>query len=128
MPPVEDNTAFSNNEHLKSSILIKKVMSDGCSVFSYPLKCYFLLSDSPVAAPVQLAVMVPKKRFHHAVDRNRLKRLMRESYRLNKSQLTIHEGKTLYMCWMAVTNEMPSQQEVHEAVVSIFNKINTETK
>lgn len=128
MPPVEDNTAFPKNEHLKSSILIKKVMDDGCSVFSFPLKCYFLLSDTTEVSPLQLAVMVPKKRFPHAVDRNRLKRLMRESYRLNKSQLTIPDGKMLRLCWIAVTHEMPSQQDVQEAVISIFNRINTEIR
>jgi len=75
---------FSKNERLKSKHLIDTLFSEGQSVTVFPLKLIFIsISDSP-EKQLKAGVSVSKRLFKKAVDRNKLKRLMRESYRLNK--------------------------------------------
>ena len=124
MQPVEDKSTFPLSERVKSSHLIKMIMDDNRSVYDYPIKCYYRMSDTDGYAASQLAVMVPKKRFHHAVDRNRMKRLMRECYRLHKHQLRLPEGKCCQMCWISVAKEIPSYESLSKAVLSLFQQIN----
>ena len=100
-------------------------MDGGCSVYAYPIKCYFKLSEDADAS-ARSAFVVPKKRFPRAVDRNRVKRLMRETYRLQKAMLRIPEGNCCRMCWISVAKEMPSYEIVHDAAATIFRKINAE--
>lgn len=124
MQPVEDKLVFPRVEHLKSSLAIKEVMDADQSVYSYPIKCYYDFSERLDGVHTQLAVTVPKKRFHHAVDRNYLKRLMREGYRLQKHQLAVSEGRCCRMCWIYVAKEMSTFADVQEAAAAVFQKIN----
>ena len=61
---------------------------EGQSFGHYPLRIVWLLLDEPLSkAPAQFALSVPKKNFRRAVHRNRVRRLVREAYRLNKPRL-----------------------------------------
>lgn len=76
---------FSKEERLCSRTLIKGLFSGGSSFFVYPFAVHYqLVPDSISAYPAQVTFVVSKKRFKRAVDRNLLKRRMREAYRLNK--------------------------------------------
>lgn len=83
------NTAtFPKKEHLCGEIRINKLFSNGKAFIVYPLRVVYSVEQNSTDVPVKVLVSVPKKRFKRAVKRNRLKRLMRETYRLNKSILT----------------------------------------
>lgn len=83
------NTAtFPKKEHLCGEIRINKLFSNGKAFIVYPLRVVYSVDENSIDVPVRVLVSVPKKRFKRAVKRNRLKRLMRETYRLNKSILT----------------------------------------
>ena len=76
---------FPLKEHLKSKKVIEQVYANGTSVTSFPLRAVFIEQpqdgDEPTAA---ILINVAKKRFRHAVDRNLVKRRIREAYRTSK--------------------------------------------
>ena len=77
------NESFGKKEKLKSKVIIDKLFTEGKSVKKYPLRLIYL----PLSEAGELnktAVSVPKRNFKRAVDRNHLKRLMREAFRKNK--------------------------------------------
>lgn len=77
---------FARCEKLKSYVRIDALFTGGRSFWVYPFCVYYRIYNGEDAA-CQMFVSVGKRFFKHAVDRNRLKRLVREAYRLNKPPL-----------------------------------------
>jgi len=76
--------SFRKQDKLKSSLTIEKLYHANSFVVSYPLKCYYSFTElTENQSSVRVAFTVPKKTFKNAVQRNLLKRRMREAYRLN---------------------------------------------
>jgi ribonuclease P protein component len=75
---------FRKEEKLKKKNLITDLFASGKSASVFPLKMIYLKNDHESPFKVQAGVSVSKRNFKLAVDRNRIKRLMRESYRKNK--------------------------------------------
>jgi ribonuclease P protein component len=71
-------------ERLKSKKLIERLYEEGNSIKVFPLRMVYLQIKHTSEFPVQVGVSVPKRNFKSAVDRNRIKRLMREAYRKQK--------------------------------------------
>ncbi|WP_244535859.1 ribonuclease P protein component [Hymenobacter psychrotolerans] len=84
--------SFPKEEHLCRKKLIEQLFGRGSSFGLYPLRLIWLPVEARTAAPPQVLVSVSKRSFKRAVDRNYLKRLLREAYRLNKYRLTEAEG------------------------------------
>ncbi len=78
---------YNKEEKLKSRKLIKKLFESGKSISVFPLRLVYLKVDHDGDYPLKTGVSVSKRNFKLAVDRNRIKRLMREVYRLNKYEL-----------------------------------------
>lgn len=76
---------YNKKEKLKSKKLIEQLFAEGQSVSAYPLKLIYLPVDFDDSVLLKTGVTVSKRKFKSAVDRNRIKRLMREAYRLNKA-------------------------------------------
>jgi len=76
---------LGKEERLKSRKLIEKLYQEGKSVKAFPLRMIFLQTEHASKFPAQVGVSVPKRNFKLAVHRNRIKRLMRETYRLQKN-------------------------------------------
>jgi ribonuclease P protein component len=75
---------FSRRERLKSVRAIAKLFESGKTFLVYPIKVVWVEAASDLPFPVQAAFSVSKRNFRHATDRNKLKRRMKEAYRLNK--------------------------------------------
>jgi len=75
---------FNKEEKLKKSKLISQLFTEGRSITEFPVKLVYLQVDHGSPYKIQAGVSVPKRIFKKAVDRNRIKRLLREVYRKNK--------------------------------------------
>lgn len=79
---------FKREERLKSRKVIEQLFKQGQSFAQYPLRfVWTVMEERQSDFPVQFALTVPKKKFKKAVQRNRIRRLIREAYRLNKHKL-----------------------------------------
>lgn len=78
---------FGKEEKLKSRKQIDALFADGKSFSIPPLRLTYRMQPAARLPLVQAAVSVSKKNFRHAVDRNRVKRILREAYRLQKTAL-----------------------------------------
>lgn len=124
---------FSKSERLNSKLVIDKLFAGGNSSNAvFPLRVVYMpmpadeVPDTMKDAPASILVTVPKKRFHHAVDRNRMKRLVRESYRTNKTILwNALEGKDYKMAvaFVCITDKMPTFAQVNKAVTKALVRI-----
>jgi ribonuclease P protein component len=81
---VKMKNTLGKQERLKSKKLIEKLYAEGESVKTFPLRMVFVQTTHTSEFPCQVGVSVAKRNYKLAVDRNRLKRLMRETYRLQK--------------------------------------------
>ncbi|MBE7659383.1 ribonuclease P protein component [Tenacibaculum finnmarkense] len=81
---------LGQQERLKSKKLIGKLYEEGKSVKVFPLRMVYIQTEHTSKFPVQVGVSVPKRNFKSAVDRNRIKRLLRETYR--KEKYTVYDA------------------------------------
>jgi ribonuclease P protein component len=85
---------FCKEERLKSNLTIQGLLRNGKTVSEFPLKIYWdISSDRLQKYPARVAISVPRRKFKRAVDRNLVKRRIKESYRLNKSIIYQALGK-----------------------------------
>ncbi|ABG57391.1 ribonuclease P protein component [Cytophaga hutchinsonii] len=79
--------SFPKKEKLTSKTTIDRLFKEGESRFKYPFRILFLSADTYTEYFPQVLISVSKRNFKRAVDRNRIKRLIREAYRLQKNEL-----------------------------------------
>lgn len=75
--------------------------------------------------PVEVLISVPKKRLHHAVDRNRAKRQIREAYRLQKQLLTekMAQGQTVDIAFVWLSDQLLPSAEVNGRMKNLLERI-----
>ena len=113
---------FNKREKLKSKKLIERLFREGKNVSHYPLKLYYVRVHEPQEVKIKTAVSVPKKNFKKAVQRNRIKRLLREGYRLNKHLIFNNiEGNFAFLI-LYLGKELPEYHELEKAIKVIFQK------
>lgn len=95
----DDKTSykFPKEERLCSKKLIEQLFREGSSFNLYPLRFILVKQAQPVFILPQVLISVPKRIFKKAVDRNRLKRQVREAYRLHKHILQISGLSSIQM-------------------------------
>lgn len=119
---------FSKKERVVSKKLIESLFEkgDSHSLAAFPLRVVYLQRERPQGEmPVQILISVPKKRFKHAIDRNRVKRQVRESYRYNKQAVwdIIPEDKQLLIAFIWLSDRHYPTDEVQKRVVTLLQKI-----
>jgi len=78
------NFKYSKKDKLKSKKLIEQLFTEGKAVTAYPLKLVYLKTEFTDGSLLKTGVSVSKRLHKTAVSRNKIKRLLREAYRLNK--------------------------------------------
>lgn len=114
---------FSEEERLKKKNLITELFSSGKSASVFPLKMIYLEFDHSSPFKIQAGVSVSKRNFKKAVDRNRIKRLMREAYRKNKYLIYDNQDtkKHLIMFIYQAKNEV-SFEIIEEKMTQLIKK------
>jgi ribonuclease P protein component len=115
------NFSYPKSEKLKHKNDIDLLFSEGNSVSKYPLRLVFV-EKKEMEEPVKMGVSVSKKYFKKAVDRNYFKRLLRETYRLNK-HLLLNDLEKKYVCmFFYQSKDRLSYQEINEKTKALFEK------
>ncbi len=119
---------FKKEEKLKSKKLIEELFEKGDYFTKFPLRIKFLKIDHSSENTIQTGFSAPKRKFKKAVDRNRVKRLMREAYRKNKHLLidTIKE-KHIIMFTFIDENEH-KYVEIEEKMIFLLKMLIDRTK
>ena len=99
------------------------------SFVCYPFRVVYLEVPRQ-GLPLKMMVSVPKRRLKHAVDRNRIKRLTREAYRLTKKELVeqIDPEVTLLIGFIYLKDRLSRYSTVQQAVEEAFKKLQPPTK
>lgn len=122
---------LGKSERLKSRKAIDLLFSEGKSFSAFPFKVIWKTTTandqrSTTNASLQCAFSVSKKNFKKAVDRNRIKRLMREAYRLQKNELqndAAANKQTVTIFILFTGNELPEYDFVFSKMTAVLKKL-----
>ncbi len=118
--------SFKREERLKSFRVIRELFASGRILNHYPFRIIWLPLEENLDFPVQIAITVPRKKFSRAVQRNRIKRLIREAYRHNKHKLyQMLEGssKAYAVMIIYVDKEMPAYETTEARMVKALERL-----
>ena len=114
---------FKKEERLTNKKTFDLLFNTGTSFAAAPFRFVWLTTTSTAALPVQLGISVPKRSFAKAVDRNTIKRRIREAYRKNKHELyEILTKKNLHIAVMVIytaKEELPYTEIEKKMLVSL---------
>ncbi len=106
---------FSKHEKLTKESWIKELFEKGSSFNLYPFRIVFKDHPALDATTHQVLISVSSRNFKRAVDRNSVKRRIREAYRLNKEILVI--PKKLLLAYIYVAKEILPSAIIHEKLI-----------
>lgn len=119
---------YGKEEKLKSRKLIELLFAEGKSQSAYPLKVLYEIIENDKVSLIA-GVTVSSRRFKKAVDRNRIKRIVRETYRLQKlpiSEALSKKGTCLALFFIYTGKDLPIFHEVFEKMKSVLRKVHDE--
>jgi ribonuclease P protein component len=118
---------FTKEERLCNKKLIDELFHNGSSFLCYPFKVSWLIVNEPLQFPAQVLFSVSKKRYKRAVDRNLIKRRIREAYRLYKQQylytgLQDTEKKIIFSVGF-IGKEISSYELIDKKMLKLLNEL-----
>lgn len=116
------NFTYPKNERLKSKTTIGLLFSEGKSVSKYPLRLVYRQAEAAYQGNTKVGVSVSKKYFKKAVDRNYFKRVLRETYRLNKHLLLDSLDQPYSFMLFYQTKDRLSYEEINTKTIQLFEK------
>ncbi len=120
---------LGKKERLKSRKLIDQLFKEGKSFNQFPYRVYYLFPQTKASTlkdSLQFGVGVSTRNFKHAVDRNRIKRLTREAYRLQKApfqELLQSKQLVIALFFIYTGKELPAYEVVSEKIAVILNRL-----
>ena len=123
--------SFNKDERITGESRIENLFIKGVSFVAYPLRVVYHIPSSCAQVPVSVLISVPKKRIKSAVERNKIKRLIREAYRLNKHILTEINGekdnRQIDIAFVYVKDELMSylsiEKGMQKALAELKNRL-----
>ncbi len=114
--------SYSKKDKLKSKILIDQLFATGKSVSAYPLRLVYIPTTFNDDVKAKTGVSVSKRYFKLAVDRNRIKRLLRESYRINKAAYFNNITTQYAFMILYIGKEKPTLKQIETQMNLLFEK------
>lgn len=118
---------FGKSEKLCSKKSIKELFNRGSSFYIYPFKVIFLPISDQEKGKSQILISVPKRVFKKAVDRNKIKRRVREAYRLNKQHFPFTTENPLMIAYIYTAKESLEFQLIQEKLKDSLLRLSNET-
>ena len=109
------NARFPKAEHLCSRKLIERLYAEGRRLMAFHFSIQWAVEPA-LDVPCQVLIVAPKRKLHHAVDRNRMRRLTRECYRLNKHRLLDileQRGIRITLAFVYIHNELLTYNQLN---------------
>ncbi|MEN9977025.1 MAG: hypothetical protein RIR36_1185 [Bacteroidota bacterium] len=118
--------SYNKFEKLKSRKQIELLFAQGKSISSFPVKVFYLPVEHTPVHPVQVGVGVSARNFKKAVDRNTIKRRMREAYRLHKLPLHEHlitnqKSVAVFILW--IDKQLPTTAALQDLMPTVIEKL-----
>jgi ribonuclease P protein component len=129
---------FRREERLKSEKIITYLFREGRSFSCYPLRLVYFEFKNPqitegVSFPIQVSFSVPKRSFKSAVVRNRLRRRMREAYRLHKNELynylitnALYSNKKFAFMLLYTAKEELPYADIEKGILKMIHKFKSD--
>ncbi len=113
-------------ERLNSKLVIDRLFAGGNkSIAAYPLRAVYMETDEQ-ELPISILTSVSKRRLHKAVERNRMKRQIREAYRLSKHKLwnkLEESNKKIVIAFICISDEQCTTNQIRKSVIKILSRI-----
>ena len=113
---------FKKEERLCSRRLIDQLYTEGHRLMAFPFSVQWM----KVEGPCQVMIVAPKRKFHHAVDRNRVRRLTRECYRLRKPDFYTfleEHGISIALSMVYIHNELMTYEQLDKKMDKLFEAL-----
>lgn len=125
MTSTEEKFTFTKAERITGEKRVDAIFAPGKSFISYPLRVVYLQHEQSPIHSCSILITVPKKRIKKAVHRNRIKRLIRESYRLNKELVNDIEfgEQSLDIAFVYVKDTVSDYKEIQKGVKKALRQI-----
>lgn len=116
------NFKYSKKDKLKSKKLIEQLFTEGKAVTAYPLRLVYLKTDFDDGSQLKTGVSVSKRLHKTAVSRNRIKRLMREAYRLNRPLYFNNSSSSYAFMILYLSKDGTSFDKLNHSMKHLFKK------
>lgn len=113
--------SFPKEEKLKSRKVIDQLFREGKSVTKYPLRIIYLQIEGMERHKAAFAV--PKRSFKLAVNRNRIKRQLREAYRLHKNELITNKKGNFALLVLYVSKEEATWEAINSSMIALLQNL-----
>lgn len=127
----EERFRFTKKERMSGERRIETLFTHGRSFMAYPFRVIYLETADTSTEPLSVMISIPKKRVKAAVGRNRMKRLFREVYRLNKhllfdtiQPLSVH----MEMAFIYVKDELSDYVTIEKGVLKAMRELNQQIR
>lgn len=97
------------------------MFDEGKSITAFPVKLFYLPLENATVS--QAAFSVPKRNFKTAVSRNRVKRQLRECYRLHKDSLLSHNAGSFALLFLYISKDKPQYARLDSSVQALLKKL-----
>jgi len=120
------NFRLHKSDRLKRRKVIEAIFSSGQGVRAFPIQLIWTTTERQEGSHIQAAFTAPRRKFKRAVDRNLIKRRMREAYRLNKSIIPegrVSEDEQIVVMCIYMSKDILAFDTIHKGMIKALNRL-----